>query len=270
MNIDPRTLTAVDDLWTHTVADPDAGLATLFDAHAVRRRRSRVGLAVAAAVAVAVAWWGGSTLGPDRSTTPEPAHRNACPGVLVTCLGHRTYRFDLTSPVEWRIPPAYGVDSGAGASSSMVESYGFHRNDGAGVTVMEGVRAASRAGHHSAADVVPATAAGFTSWLASRPYFSATTPRRVVLDGRPAWHVRVRLRGSATGAPDSCLQGSRRCRAVTSRPEVTGVWGDMVADYTAFDLPGAGTTVVWSWAFGGPGGLAHNRAVVAGLSFPPS
>jgi len=43
----------------------------------------------------------------------------------------------------------------------------------------------------------------------------------------------------------------------------------MVADYTAFDLPGGGTTVVWSRAFGhDTRALARNEASVAGLSWP--
>ena len=44
----------------------------------------------------------------------------------------------------------------------------------------------------------------------------------------------------------------------------------MSADYTAVDVPGGPTIVVWSWAFGHDrAALARNRTVVDGVSLTP-
>ena len=277
MTTDPRARAAVEDLWAHTVADPQAGLATLFVTRSRRRQHVGVGMAVAAvvaAVALVATWWTGTDPIPTPAPPPPWAQQprtDPCQAEFVTCLGARTYRFDLAAPVLWHIPPGFGVNSGSGAGELSVESYWTHHGNNAGVSVLEHVRAASQRTATSPARGVPATAAGFISWLASRPYFVATAPRHVTVAGHPAWHVRVSMRPGSSPGPAHCLQGSTPCRAVTSSPGVSGVWGDMVADYTAFDLPGRGTTVVWSWAFGhDEQALARNGRLVDGLSWPSS
>ena len=78
MTTDPRTRAAVEDLWVHTVADPEAGLATLFVTRSRRRRHVGVGTAVAAvvaAVALVATWWTGAdpTPAPAPPTTLGPA-----------------------------------------------------------------------------------------------------------------------------------------------------------------------------------------------------
>ena len=271
MTTDSRARAAVDDLWAHTVAHPEEGLATLFVTRARRRRRAGLGLALAAAAAVVVAWWGlDSSPAPAPAPAPPPPwaqHPRAdpCHTQFVTCLGGRTYVFGLAAPVRWHIPRGYAADSGAGATALMVESYSESKSSG--VTVMEHVAAASRGSE--AANGVVRTAQGFADWLASRPFLTASTPQHTTIDGHDAWHVRVSLRPHVPDGPGVCT-GRWQCYPITYQAgAITGIWGDMVADYTAFDLPGGGTTVVWSWAFGhDTRALARNEASVAGLSWP--
>jgi hypothetical protein len=90
------------------------------------------------------------------------------------------------------------------------------------------------------------------------------------MNGLPAWHVRVTLAGLGGNGPALC-NGKVACYPTTLTPDhaMTGIWGSMIADYTAFRLPGAGTTVVWSWAFSHDrGALARNRSAVRGLTWP--
>lgn len=196
---------------------------------------------------------------------------------MVHCLGPLLYRLDLTRPVTWHVPPGYQL-APAGASEWLVESYARRPADGggpyqydtvAGVTVLEGVRAASADGTSVRAGVAD-TPRAFVSWLAAQPYLRASTVRPTHLEGHPAWHVRVSLAKGADGGAALCNE-SIPCYATTFTPDhrVTGIWGDMVADYTAFRMPGAGTTVVWSWAFSQDrAALVRNRVAVHGLSWP--
>jgi hypothetical protein len=281
MNIHELARAASQDLRSHTDADPDAGLDALLVTHARRRRESRAAIALAAAAAVAATWWGVAGLAEHR-TGPEPAPSPSttgpplllpqatavCDRPLVTCLGGHTYRFALHAPVTWQIPHGYGVDSGSGASSSMVESY--HLSGGTdGVTVLEDVRAASRisqaADPHS-----PTTAEGFVQWLAARPYLNASAVRRTTLAAGTAWNVRVTLKPHAGRGPGRCTggPGGTPCHPITYQGgSITGMWSGMVADYTAFDSADGGTVVVWSWAFDhDTRALNHHRALVDGLT----
>ena len=277
MSVHDLARAASADLRAHTVADVEAGLDARFVAHTRRRRTTRVAIASAAAVAVLV---GGSAVtglgrqpsrleptGPTTSSTPVPQATGVCHDALVRCLGDRTYVFGLSTPVTWQIPQGYGVNSGVGATSHMVESYSSSGPDG--VTVMEGVKAASQTSRLAAG--VPDTAEGFVRWLAGRPYLVASPVRRVTVGGRDAWHVRVTLRPHVAPGPGRCsgTPGAQSCYPVTWQAgAITGIWSDMNADYTAFDSPTAGTVVVWSWAFGHvPGDLHRNQRAVDGLSW---
>ena len=110
----------------------------------------------------------------------------------------------------------------------------------------------------------------FVSWLAAQPYLQASSVSPTHLNGRPAWHVRVTLARVESDGPALCNEKAA-CYPTTVTPDhaMTGIWGSMVADYTAFRLPGAGTTVVCSWAFShDQGALARNRSAVPGLTWP--
>ena len=272
MNTDRIARTAAEDLRTHTTADVERGLAALLDAPSPRPRSGRAAATLVAAAAVAVAWWGAATYGHHR-TAPEPVGPAICQARAVTCVAPHTYDFALPATVRWRVPSGYDAWSGGGAGDLLVEIYSPQQDPASGVTVLEKVRAAAHTSHPGPARGIPATATAFIHWLAGRPYLKASTPRPTTFDGRPAWHVRVALRAGAPVGPAICANSQFACQPVMYAPSttlgVTGIWSDMVADYTAFDLPGHGTTVVWSWSFGGdPQALQQNRALVDGISFP--
>jgi hypothetical protein len=278
MSIEELARAASTDLCTRTSADADAGLDAVLATHSRRRRQSRVTISLATVAAVAATWWGGATFGghatdrePTGPSVPVPSQA-LCQSPMVSCLGTRTYRFALDIPVTWHVPRGFGVNSGSGATTLMVESYWRHHGNPAGVSVLEGVSAPSRTGESASPHGGPATPDGFVHWLAARPYLVASTPRRTTIDGRPAWQVRVSLKPHAGAGLDRCAGPSGiPCHPLTYQDvrTTTGIWGDMVSDYTAFDLPGSGTAVVWSWAFGhDTAALAHNEQLVGGLSWP--
>jgi len=266
-----------EELRTRTTADVEAGLADLHVRLAHHRRRT--GLAVAAAIVFAAGLGAGVGVlatHTDAGSPTTPSHPGpttsgqdpVCIAPRVDCLGDRTYRFALNRPVEWTIPPGFGVNSGAGASATMVESY-REAPPTAGVTVLEDVRASSPDGTQPASAVDESPRA-FVRWVAARRYLDAGEVIRTTLDGHPAWQVRVTLaRGAAPG--QGVCTDRYQCHAITFQPggTSTGIWGDMAAEYTAIRLPGAGMTVVWSWMFTGSGGhLGALEEAVHGLSWP--
>jgi hypothetical protein len=276
---------AADDLRASTTSDVEAGLLDVYAAHRRYRRTNAWAAVAAVALALGIGWWGGHMLTGSSPATPQPLGGPTPPVIQprpcsgpVACLGSSTYRFALTRAVRWHIPKGYGVNSGGGVGDWLVESYAQRRSSGggpysydtiAGVTVLEGVRVASADGR-SARPGVARTPHAFVSWLAARPYLAASAVVPTQVDGRPAWRVRVTLRAGSGEGPASC-NGRFACYATTYTPDgnVTGIWGDMVADYTALRVPGAGTTVVWSWAFSrDEAALTRNLAAVHGLSWP--
>jgi hypothetical protein len=139
----------------------------------------------------------------------------------------------------------------------------------AGITVLEGVRAASADGQ-AAASQVAGTPQAFVRWLAAQPYLHASPITSTRMDGLPAWHVRVALADLGGNGPALC-KDKVACYPLTVTPDqrMNGIWGSMVADFTVFRLPRAGTTLVWSWAFShDQGALVRNRSAVRGLTWP--
>jgi hypothetical protein len=279
--IDDLARTAVRDLRASTTSDVEAGLLEVYAGH--RRRHLQTAWTAAAAVVLALGmgWWGGHAMSGDHPATSQPTGQlpsvqtRLCSGP-VRCLGTSTYRFALARPVTWHVPDGYDVSSGS-VSEWSVETraqslaggggpYQYHAV--AGVTVLEGVRAASADGGSTRAGVA-GTPHAFVTWLAGQPYLDASSVTRTRVDGREAWHVRVTLADGAGDGPAVC-DGTFACYATTLTPDhqMTGIRGDMIADYTAFHVPDAGTTVVWSWAFSRDrAALARNRIAVRGLSW---
>jgi hypothetical protein len=273
--IEQLARSSAEDLRTTTVADVEAGLADLHVRQARHRRHAACAAAGAVVLAVALGTGAGIALTRDQHRAVTPSHPGpsqtrrdaACKQPLVDCLGGRTYRFALVRPVQWALPPRFEVNSGTGATPVVVESY-RQLAPTAGVTVMERVRASSPDG------TAPAQVAGqpqaFVRWVASRPFLNAGRVIRTTLDGRVAWQVRVRLDQDASPGSGVC-SGRYRCHLITYQPGgvPTGIWGNMAAEYTAIHLPGAGTTVVWSWAF--TDNLRHLRSLdeaVQGVTWP--
>ena len=276
---------SAEELRAGTAGDVEAGLADLHVRHTRHRRHALVGAVAAVAIALGVGWSAGSMMtragdredsgpvGPGPSPHPPVLTQglgggDECTAPLVTCLGDRTYRFDLDRPVVWALPPLFAANSGSGATTQSVESYRA-AEPVAGVTVLEHVRASTPDGSRSARGVADDPQA-FVEWVADRPFLDAGTVSRTTIDGRRAWRVRVHLAQHVGQGPGLCSV-THRCHALTrqSADVPTGIWGDMVAQYVAFRLPGAGTTVIWSWVFGGNvEHLGSLEEAVHGISFP--
>ena len=268
---------SAEELRIGTTSDVESGLADLHVRHAQHRRRTVVVAAATVALALGLGWsagWLMTRSGAEDSqlpVNPGPSQvtEEVCQAARVTCLGDGVYRFALHRPVEYAPPPGFGVASGGGVTPGQVESY---RQVGptAGLTVLERVHAASPDGTLPAHGVGDGPQA-FVDWVAARPFLDAGKVTRTTIDGRRAWQVRVvRARGATPG--DAICTSAYRCHAITyQRGGVpTGIWGNMAAEYTAFRLPGGGTTVVWSWIF--TGDRSHLGALdeaVHSLSWPP-
>jgi len=249
---------------------------------AIARRRARVSVAVALLAAALAGWLGRDLLVPGEVTPPPDPRARAerfvdCHTAGVVCEGPRTYRFALVSPVRWEIPRGFGVADGGSPTATRVESHWTHDGHPAGVAVVELVRPAGPQGGWVPGPGRHPGPRAFAAWLASRPDLSAGSPRRTTLAGRVAWQVRVRLAAGAGPGAGICPH-SRAChpvtvsdQAITEAPGgggLTGIWGDMVADYTFVRLP-SGTAMIWSWALGGDtAALEQNRRLVTGVTWP--
>jgi hypothetical protein len=274
--IEQRARAGAEELRTRITSDVDAGLADLHVRHA--RTRRRTGLLAAAAVVLAAGLGAGIGTALTRSQNdrgPAPTHPGTstnlgdpvCIAAGVDCLGDRTYRFDLSRPVLWALPPGFGAASGGGVSSLMVESY-REASPVAGVTVMERVRA-SRPDGVGPAPGIGNSPRAFVEWLAGQPYLDAGKVARTTIDGRPAWRVRVTPRPDAAPAHGRCNR--YQCHLVTYQPggATTGLSADMAAQYIALRLPGGGTTVVWSWIFSDdPRHLGTLQEAVHSITWP--
>ena len=77
-----------------------------------------------------------------------------------------TYLFDLVTPVRWRIPAGYDVDSGSGASNTLVESYRNHGDNPVGVTVVETARPPGPVGRPAPGFGIGASPREYARWVA--------------------------------------------------------------------------------------------------------
>jgi hypothetical protein len=268
---------AAADLRATTDADAELGLPRVYDAQTRHRSRGRLLVAATVIGALGVGWLARGVaahddtapVGPPSTPVHNVPQPSLCQQDRVTCLGHRTYRFDLVTTLLWQLPEPFAPDFGTGPTPDSVEEYWSHRGNVAGVSVVEGVAPARPDGDGVRGLGSRPTPRAFAEWLAARPFLDATTPVRTSVDGRTAWRVRARLASDAAQGLGTCAQADP-CHPVTrvATGSITGIWGDMIADYTFVRLP-SGTAVVWSWAFGhDTGALDHNRALVDGISWP--
>jgi hypothetical protein len=264
------------ELRNGTSADIEAGLADLHVRQAEHRRHARFAAVAAVVLAVGLGAVGGTVLADDNRlptpATPLPTHPSkdpACERERTQCLGDRTYRFALASPIVWSLPSQFAADSGPGVEPYKVEVATYRQGKSpSGVTVLERVRASSPDGRTPAPGVADDPRA-FVDWVASRPYLDAGPVTPTTLDGHPAWQLRVTPAHSGSLRSSACNAGP--CHLITYQPDgsTTGIWGTMAAEYTALRLPGGGTTVVWSWRITpDPQDLDALEEAVQGLSWP--
>jgi hypothetical protein len=286
MSIDARARQAGADLRAATPTDVDASLVSL--QRTWRRRRITHGavgsLAVAATVAAAV--WGFTTLhqqagrserpvGPVHSPT-QTGSSGFCNQPLVTCHGARTFTIAMRVPMTWTLPRQFERNPGHGPGELGVQSQWTHHGHPAGLTVLEEVRAARMGETGRPAPGVSSNAAALARWMADRPFLQSSGVTRTTFDGHPAWTVNVRLQPKLGPGPAQCADSHIPCYPLTYQPagypEVTGIFSGVFGNpeyrYTVLDLPGVGTTVIWSWVFGDdPGALAENQRVAHTIHF---
>jgi hypothetical protein len=275
--IDQIARTSAEQLRAETMTDVEAGLADLHVRQERQHRRGRLVAVGAVVLAVGLGWSARAALthGDDRGARPiHPAPNHSafeypCDVSRVDCLGHRTYQIALERPVRWQVPTGFHLNFGNGVTPLGVESYGALGQSDAGVMVREQVRASSPTGNRAAPGVADDPQA-FVDWIAGRPFLHAGRVVQTEIDGHRAWQVRVTMARGAGPGRAQCSYDSP-CHAIAYVPGAVawGMFGDEAAELTAFRLPGAGTTLVWSWTFSGSTrDLADLGGVVDGLSWP--
>ncbi|MDQ1605078.1 MAG: hypothetical protein QOE01_2923 [Actinomycetota bacterium] len=99
-------------------------------------------------------------------------------------------------------------------------------------------------------------------WLRGRPFLRNATLTRTTVDGRPAWRVSAQLLPATKAGLDNVAPTFK------GRSGTEGYNRALTGDYTLVQLPHAGVTVIWSWAFEhSRARLAGNQAYIDGLSF---
>jgi hypothetical protein len=276
--IDQIARTSAEQLRTETMTDVEAGLADLHVRQERHHRRSRVAAVAAVVLAVGLGWSARAALTQGDEGGQRPIHRPAptksafeypCDVIRVDCLGNRTYEIALERPVRWQVPSGFHLNFGNGVTPLGVESYGTAGHADAGVMVREQVRASSPTGNRAASGVADDPHA-FVDWVAGRPFLRAGPVVQTEIDGHRAWQVQVTMAPGAGLGLAQCNYDAR-CHPITYVPGTVawGMFGDEAAELTAFRLPEAGTTVVWSWTFSGDTrDLADMDEVVGGLSWP--
>ncbi len=261
MNVDDLARRAGRELREGVHVDADAALDELHRA-APRRRRAHVVVALATAAAALALAIGAGQLLEGSQRTPDAVDRptkpsapkvqqpvTACRNPLVSCLDDHRYQYALPTPMTWTVPRGFGTPY-SGIGPTLVETYRL--DDTGGVTVVEGVRAATA--HESPRPVASVGSAHeLVRWIARRPFLSSSVIRRSELDGLPAWSVEVDVKPGSPDGPASCTGQGIPCYPLLYEPggAFTGAWDGITGRYTAVDLPGSGVAVVWTWTFTG-------------------
>lgn len=248
--------------------DPTMMLEKLHRTH--RTRTLTVTAAAAAGVVVGIVLVVHGVASPRASQAPG-AHSTTVPSgsspcsATVECLGGNRYRVtDLPVAVTVDLPGNFqGAFNRLG--SATLEDY---RNDvdRTGVTVFENAVPIKNDASWTRDPAAGTTAQSMATWLSQRPFLTHTTMTQTTIDGRTAWLVTGDLKD---GAPLLTVKdGNAAAPTFAAQPATAGYSPSLTGEYTLVDIPGAGVTVIWSWA---PpqtkGNLADNRAYAHNLSF---
>jgi hypothetical protein len=221
-------------------------------------------VAIVTVGAVALIDGGGLSAGNQTggSATRPSSTNSACTDTRVTCLGGDRYLVALPVPVTVTLPANF-QGSFTFSGTRILEDYRTDA-DGTGVTVMEN---ATPVKDNEAWVIDPSagtTAESMARWLSKRPFLIHATIIQTEVGGRTAWHVSADLKpGAAT--PAFKYTGTVAPTFFDS-PGSAGYGAGLTGNYTLLDTPGAGVTVIWSWA-GSDQLLAGNQTYVNGLSF---
>ncbi len=249
--------------------DPTMMLEKLHRTHRTRTVTMTVAGAAAAVVGIVLVVHGVSS--PTVSQAPGAnggsvtSSSSRC-GTTVQCLGGNRYRVtDMPVPVTVALPDNFeGAFNRLGAAT--LEDY---RNDAdhTGVTVFENAVPVRNDASWTRDPTAGTTARSMATWLSQRPFLTHTTMTARTVDGRTTWLVTGDLKD---GAPLlAAKSGNDAAPTFAGAPPATaGYSPTLTGEYTLVDVPGAGVTVIWSWASPQTkGDLTENRAYVQGLSF---
>ncbi len=247
----------------------------------LRKRRTTSVLAVAVAVVVvALTWRAVASVGPPGliPAGPRPA-AIPTPTSLVSpdpvacdrvqqCLGGDSFRLNLPVPVSYTLPPTEWTLTSYTATTADFYSGNF----GYGLSVMENPTPAMNSRNAQADPGVRTSAEPLARWLASRPYLVSSPVTATTLSGLRAWQVDVRMKpGQPTvahcgyDASDACVP--LMLMDITGLRTV-GIWGDGQIRWTFVDLPGGGTTALWTWDFDNdPLGFARAQPLIDSMRF---
>jgi hypothetical protein len=267
---------SVDELG-RAAASAARGAAATVDAELMlhrlhRRHRGRQIASITAAAAVFAVVLAGvvevarPAAGPP-ATRPSPTVSGStdspCNNVTIFCVGTDQRRIVLPVPITVTLPDSF--DEVVRLGDNSFESYRTNI-DAAGVTVMENAVPVRNDASWTRDPHGGTTAMDMANWLGKRPFLMEARVVATTVDGRPAWRVTASLKPAAPLRAVKLQEGAV-APTFTDGGETTMAYNRTLSgEYTLLDIPGAGVTVVWSWALHAPRSqLAGNRSFIDGL-----
>lgn len=198
---------------------------------------------------------------PAPTAGASPDYR--CNNVTIFCVGANRLLIALDVPVTVTLSESFLGITRLGDAS--FESYRTGI-DHAGVTVTENAVPVRNDASWSRDPAAGTTAAAMSSWLAKRPFLIGAKVTPTTVDGRPAWRVSAALKPGAPLRAVKLLEGAVAPTFTDRHNTTMGYNQTLLGEYTLLDIPGAGVTVLWSWALDLPRTqLAGNRPFIDGL-----
>jgi hypothetical protein len=247
--------------------DPTMMLEKLHHTHRTRTVIMTVAGAAAAVVGIVLVVHGVSSPSASQApVAPSTSWPSESPcSATVQCLGGNRYRVtDMPVPVTVRLPGNFqGVFKRLGAAT--LEDYRADVET-TGVTVFENAVPVKNDASWTRDPAAGATAQSMATWLSRRPFLTHATMTQTTIGGRTAWLVTGDLKD---GAPLLAVKdGNAAAPTFADSPATAAYSPTLTGEYTLVDVPGAGVTVIWSWAPAQiKGNLTESLAYANGLSF---
>lgn len=273
MSIDDLARAAASDARRTASREVDL-TASLARLHRTRRRRNVSSVAGVVVAVLAVVLGGGALLSqragttqvtpPGASQQPSGTGSGCYDDPAITCVGSGRFRVALPVPMTVTLPVNFQQHLSL-LNTSTVEAY---RSDigSTGVTVFENAVPVRYDASWTADPAAGTSAQAMATWLSKRPFLANARVTPTTVGGRKAWRVSGDLR------PDVTLPASKDGEPAAPTfldGDATAAYSrTIIGEYTLLDLPGAGVTVIWSWAVDHASQvLADNQSLVDGLTF---
>ena len=244
--------------------EPTMMLEKLHRTHRTRTVTMTVAGAAAAVIGIVIVVHGVSTPKASQPGAPVPSASSPC-GPTVQCLGGTRYKVtDMPVPVTVNLPANFRGEFNK-LGTATLEDYRSDL-DMTGVTVFENAVPVRNDASWTRDPAAGTTAHSMATWLSQRPFLTNTTLTATTVGGRQAWLVTGDLK---SGVPLLSVKDGNAAAPTFSGDNATAAYSPSLSgEYTLVDVPGAGVTVIWSWAPAQTkGNLGESRAYVQGLSF---